>query len=244
MSEEESVQKRRQSLELTRKALRTPRAAAAAGIVFAVLFATSIVLIRIAIPEDLRETRIALSAQGREELVATALNLVPFSGIAFLWFMGVVRDRLGKLEDQFFSTVFFGSGLLFIGMMFISAAVAGGILRAASLLQGTQLGDDVLTFARATMFTTTNVYATRMAGVFMLSLGTIWIRTRVMPRLFVFLTYGLALVMLVSVNVSLWLILIFPAWVLVISIYILVVSMRGDTLAAEEVTGSPSNPAG
>jgi hypothetical protein len=54
-----------------------------------------------------------------------ALYLVPFAGIAFLWFIGVLRDRLGELEDRFFATVFFGSGLLFLAMLFASAAVAG-----------------------------------------------------------------------------------------------------------------------
>ena len=46
------------------------------------------------------------------------LYLVPFAGIAFLWFIGVVRDRIGEREDKFFATVFFGSGLLFVAMLF------------------------------------------------------------------------------------------------------------------------------
>jgi hypothetical protein len=45
-----------------------------------------------------------------------------------LWFIGVLRDRLGELEDRFFATVFLGSGLLFLAMLFTSAAVAGGII--------------------------------------------------------------------------------------------------------------------
>ncbi len=56
------------------------------------------------------------------------MNLLPFAGIAFLWFIGVVRDRIGDHEDRFFATVFFGSGLLFLAMLFASAAVAGGII--------------------------------------------------------------------------------------------------------------------
>ncbi len=56
-------------------------------------------------------------------LIAWATGLAPYAGIAFLWFLGVIRDRLGKLEDQFFSTVFFGSGLLFVAMMFTSSAL-------------------------------------------------------------------------------------------------------------------------
>ena len=123
--------------------------------------------------------------------MTVALTLVPFSGIAFLWFIGVVRDRLGSMEDQFFSTVFFGSGLLFLAMIFASAAVAGGILSGYALEADTLTKSGVLVFGRAVVYTITKVYAIRMAGVFMISLATIWMRTRVMPRMFVFLSYAL-----------------------------------------------------
>ena len=58
--------------------------------------------------------------------VTLALNLVPFAGIAFMWFLGVLRDRLGALEDKFFATVFLGSGLMFLGMLFVAASAGGG----------------------------------------------------------------------------------------------------------------------
>jgi hypothetical protein len=228
----------KQQVVLTRQALRTPRAAAVAGIIFAVLFTISLVLIRLAIPEELSGTNTAAWLQGNTTSITLALTLVPFAGIAFLWFIGVVRDRLGKSEDQFFSTVFFGSGLLFLAMMFASAAIAGGILESYAIAADTLTKSGVITFGRAIMYTITNVYAIRMAGVFMISLGTIWIRTRVMPRVFVVLTYALALLLLVSSNLTLWLILIFPAWVFVISMFILVVSLRGGQAEAEGVVGS------
>ena len=227
-----------QQVTLTRQAIRTPRAAAVAGIIFSVLFTTSMVLIRLAIPEELRVTNIGEWIQGNTATISLALTLVPFAGIAFLWFVGVVRSRLGTLEDQFFSTVFFGSGLLFLAMMFVSAAIAGGILSSYALFSDILIKSGVVTFARAVMYTITNVYGIRMAGVFMISLATIWIRTRVMPRVFVFLTYALALLLLVSSNLTLWLMLIFPAWVFVISVFILVISLRGGHAEAEGVIGA------
>jgi hypothetical protein len=223
---------------LTRQALKTPRAAAVAGIIFAVLTATSVALIRLALPEELSGTSTAEAIQSNGPMVSLALTLFPFAGIAFLWFVGVIRDRLGKLEDQFFSTVFFGSGLLFLGMMFTAAATAGAILSSYAIASDTLVQSGVITFGRTFLFTITNVYAIRMAGVFMISLATIWVRTRVMPRLFVLLTYALALVLLVAVNLSVWLPLLFPAWVFVISIYILFVSLRGETREAEEIVGA------
>ena len=108
----------------TAERLRAPRAAAIAGILFSVLLIASILLLRQAVPADPLEAGAWL--QTRADTVALALNLVPFAGIAFLWFIGVLRDRLGEREDRFFATVFLGSGLLFLAMLFFSAAVAGG----------------------------------------------------------------------------------------------------------------------
>jgi hypothetical protein len=227
-----------QQVTLTRQALKTPRAAAVAGLLFTVLFTTSIILIRLTLPEDLTGSNTAAWIQGETTMISLALTLVPFAGIAFLWFMGVVRDRLGTLEDQFFSTVFFGSGLLFLAMIFASAAIAGGILASYAIASDTLIKSGVITFGRAIMYTITNVYAVRMAAVFMISLATIWTRTHVMPRLFVFLSYAVALLLLVSSNFTLWLILVFPAWVFVISMFILIVSLRGEGTEAEGIVGS------
>jgi hypothetical protein len=227
-----------QQMALTRQAIRTPRAAAVAGIIFSMLFTISFVLIRLALPEDLHGANVATWVQGNTSALSLALTLVPFAGIAFLWFVGVVRSRLGDMEDQFFSTVFFGSGLLFLAMMFASAAIAGGILSSYALEADTMLKSGVTTFGRAIMYSITNIYGVRMAGVFMVSLGTIWLRTRVMPRVFVFLTYALALVLLVSSNLTLWLVLVFPAWVFVISVFILMISLRGGRTEAEGVVGA------
>ena len=107
--------------------LRTPRAAAMAGIVFSVLSITSHVLVWISIPANLGGP--AVDVISHSKTISLALNLLPFAGIAFLWFIAVVRNRLGTLEDRFFSTVFLGSGLLYIAMIFTSAALAGGLIR-------------------------------------------------------------------------------------------------------------------
>ena len=218
---------------LTDLRLKTPRAAAVAGILFAVLFITANVLIRLSIPPDPADGGIWLEEQANT--VALALSLVPIAGIAFLWFIGVVRDRMGQLEDKFFSSVFFGSGLLYLGMTFVAAALAGGLLISYTLDPETLIASGVYTYSRAVIFRITNVFAIRMAGVFMISLATISVRTRIMHRGLAFLTYGFALVLLVSIGLNLWVTLIFPAWVLVISTYILVLNLRtkgaGDGLS-------------
>ena len=204
---------------LTDRRLRTPRAAAIAGILFALLLGTSCVLIRLSIPADPADGGQWLGE--RANTVALALSLVPFAGLAFLWFIGVVRDRIGQLEDRFFSSVFFGSGLLYLAMILVWAALAGGLLSAHAIIPTQLIESGLYTFTRSVMWRVTNIYAIRMAGAFMISLGTIWVRTRTMPRWLAFLTYGMALVLLLTISYSLWVTLIFPVWVLIISVGIL-----------------------
>jgi hypothetical protein len=108
---------------LTRAGLKTPKAAAIAGILFSVILILVFWLLRISVPDDPQEPGSWLNS--KSSTVALAVNLVPFAGIAFLWFIGVLRDRLAEREDKFFATVFFGSGLLFLAMLFAAAAVAG-----------------------------------------------------------------------------------------------------------------------
>ncbi|UOT01070.1 hypothetical protein MPY17_18625 [Rhodococcus opacus] len=217
--------------------LRTPRSAAVAGIVFAVLFATSLVLLRTALPTDpFDETPWVGSGETR---IKAALLLAPFAGIAFLWFIGVIRDRLGDLEDRFFATVFLGSGLLFLAMGFVSMGVAGGVLAIAR--HSGNSANEIVYFGREIMLQINHVYALRMAAVFMISLGTIWLRTGLMPRWLVVTTYLLALALLVIVDFSLWTTLAFPAWVLLVSVYILVTGRRASAVADRSLRSAPAS---
>ena len=204
--------------------LATPRAAAIAGILFGVLFSVSLILLRIAIPANPFSGPEWIE-QGAHQ-ITFALELMPFAGIAFLWFIGVVRDRLGHFEDQLFSTVFFGSGLLFLAMVFVSMAIAGGLIAGSQLNPQIIYDNQLIYFSRAIMFQLSNVYALRMAGVFMLSLATIWLRTGLFSRWLIILTYLLAVALLIIINFNLWMALIFPAWVFVISIAILVLRLK------------------
>lgn len=203
------------TMHLGHRRVATPRSAAWAGVLFAFLFGASLVLVRTTIPADPRaEPAWLADGTGRLQL---AMVLMPLSGIAFLWFMGVVRDRLGEQEDRFLATVFLGSGLLFLAMTFAAAAITGGLLVGADDSTERLHDDDVVLFARGTMLQISNVYALRMASVFMVSLGTIWLRTGLMPRWLVRLTYATALVLLLVTTISLWATLIFPGWVLLVS---------------------------
>jgi hypothetical protein len=220
-------------VNLTRRRLATPRAAAAAGIIFALLTWATQLLIRLSIPTDALDSGAWLASQARP--VSLALSLVPFAGIAFLWFIGVIRDHLDELEDRFFATVFLGSGLLYLGMTFVAAGLAGALLASYAVNPDTLLGSDTYTFGRVVMYQISNVYGVRMAGVFMMSLGTIWVRTGAMPRWLAFATYALALGLLLTISLSVWVTLIFPTWVFIVSVFILVQNYRRAAANSEGV---------
>jgi hypothetical protein len=220
-----------QERTLIRAKLTTPRAAAVAGIIFSILLIVALSLIRISIPASPREAGQWLAGDTR--LINLALNLLPFAGIAFLWFIGVVRDRLGEYEDRLFATVFLGSGLLFLAMLFASAAVAGGILIAFGKSATAPISSDTYAFARAITFVILNTYAIKMAGVFMISTCTLFVRTGVTPRWMALLGYVLALLLLVSIGYTSWVFLVFPLWIFLISVYILIENIhRGPDAAA------------
>ncbi len=204
---------------LARRSLKSPRAAAIAGIAFALLYGTSLVLIRLSIPEDLAAEPAWLETNAGT--VSLALFLLPYAGIAFLWFIGVIRDFFGELEDRLFSTVFLGSGLLFLATTFIGAAMAGGLISSYAAAPGAMVENGIFPYSREVISGIINVYSFRMAGLFMMSLGTIWYRTGMMHRGWAILTYALALVLLFSIGFSLWVTLIFPGWVFAVSVYIL-----------------------
>ena len=125
----------------------------------------------------------------RHDAFVLALNLLPFAGIAFLWFMGVLRDRIGVNEDRFFATVFLGSGLLFVAMVFTCAAVAGGLV--LSFGDGSNRPPaELWSFGRHVVLTLLGVYALRMAAVFTISTTTIASRLGLVPRWLV--VFGMA----------------------------------------------------
>jgi len=220
---------------LTNTRLRTPRAAAVAGILFSLLITLVLVLILISTPSDPAAPGAWLSNSARRGTVALALNLVPFAGITFLWFIGVVRDRLGHLEDRFFASVFLGSGLLFVAMLFAGAAFSGGLLAEAAKSAAAP-GPDTLAVGRQITSLLLRLYAMRMAAVFTLSTATITLRTQVAPRWIAMLGIVIAVVLLVTVNLTLWVALLFPAWILLLSVDILRSGFRRSPGAARTVT--------
>lgn len=213
-------------VDAARQALRTPRAAAISGIAFSVLLTASLVLIRLSIPDSPSAAGGWVSEPALRNTVLVALNLVPFAGIAFLWFIGVVRDRMGQHEDRFFASVFLGSGILFVAMLFAATAIAVGLITSAAGTSGVSLTLDEWRVGRSVTYTLMTIYAMRMAAVFTIATTTITLRISILPRWLGLLGYACALVLLLSVGYLPWIEVIFPAWVFIVSTHILIATLH------------------
>ncbi|MCL3995020.1 hypothetical protein [Streptomyces lavenduligriseus] len=201
-------------------ALRTPRAAGLAGIVFALLLAAAMVLVRLAIPEGADAvTAGGFTDSGHRDALRAALALVPFAGIFFLWFLGAIRAHVGAVEDKFLATVFLGSGLVFTATLFGAAAAAGAVL-AVDRPPGLP-PSAAWDFGRHLAYTLMTGYAMRMAAVFVSSLSVMGHRLGVLPRPLTIAGFVTVLVLLfVSSNVP-WAELVLPAWSLLTGLHIL-----------------------
>ncbi len=203
----------------------TTRAAARSGhrgVIFSLLMSTTLITVRLAVPGYHIDTAGWVADPFRRNAVRLAIQLAPFAGIAFLWFIGVFRNQLGEREDQFFATVFLGSGLLFVASLFASAVLAGALIE--TLVHGHQrlLDSDAYFLARQVVGAALNVFAIKMAGVFIISTSTLILRTGVLPRFIALAGYGCAAVLLLVMTNWPWVALLFPLWMLLVSVQILI----------------------
>jgi hypothetical protein len=224
----------------SRQVTTAPRAAAIAGVIFSVLLILGLVLIRLSVPADPGLPGTWVTDPDRRTAVRLALNLFPFTGIAFLWFMGVLRNRLGTREDQFLATVFLGSGLLFVVALFSGAALAAGLLEAVADGRIVLPDSEAYYFGRRTVYMLLNVFAFKMAAVFMFSTGTIGLRTAFLPKWVALVGFACALVLLLVMTSWAWIGMLFPLWVLLVSTVVLVTEFRRRR---EGAAGGPVIPA-
>jgi len=206
--------------------MKNPRSAALAGIIFSALMMTSQVLIWFSIPADPLTPGVDLVRHSNK--ISTALNLLPFAGIAFLWFIGVIRDHLGALEDRFFATVMLGSGLLYVAMVFSSTVMAGALIHLLGSPLGQSLTSADYALTRAEIYRYMSVFATKMAAMFMFSSSTMFLHTGLLPRWLAYVGYLVGLVLLLSVGTVAWTAALFPLWVILVSGCLLVQHESGQ----------------
>ena len=218
---------------------RAPRSAGLAGIAFSLLFVVYAVLLAARPPAGLTEAGLVdwFETTAKGPITVATLYVAPFAGIAFLWFLAVVRDRIGTNEDRFLSTVFLGSGLLFVAMFWASAAAVASLVAANRLDGAPPLSATTLETFRSLSFSFLFVLAARAAAVFMIVTSTIALRSAIFPRWLVIAGYVIALVMLLSLALLQWIVLLFPGWVFLLSLIILnneIGVVRGDPSSASD----------
>ena len=120
-------------------------------------------------------------------------------------------------------------------MLFVAAAISGSLIAGASA----GLPDSgTLVLARNVTSSLLNVYAMRMAAVFTLTTVTIARRTQIVSRWLTLAGLVGALVLLIGIGISPWAELVFPAWILALSLEILLAGLRGSS--AEGLPGAGS----
>lgn len=200
------------------RAVRRPESAAAAGLVFAALLTVVVVEMR-SVAASRESWRTWYGDPGARDAVGLALSLVPFAGIAFLWFIAVVRSQVGRSDDRFVETVFLGSGLLFVATLFTTAAALTAVLRLGAVMP---VSSETAATAMAFGSSLLGQFGTRMAAVFTLTLTTAARLGGSLPRWLLVLGYVVGLLLLLSPPLPTLSQFAFPAWVAILSATVLV----------------------
>jgi hypothetical protein len=213
-----------------RSAFRTPRAAAYAGGIFALLLLASLLTIHFALPAKPADSADRLLTSPERKFLLVGLALVPFAGAAFLWFIGVLRDRIGDREDKFFATVFLGSGLLFVAVLLVAEALTTAMVLSVhpSKQSGVAITPVWWEFSRNLTRQVLQA-ALQMAGVFTTATSTLLLRTGTAPRWLAWAGTVLSVVLIVGVFFTAWPGLLFPLWILALSISVLIEIRRSGT---------------
>ncbi|HSF84424.1 MAG TPA: hypothetical protein VLG28_02035 [Acidimicrobiia bacterium] len=205
---------------------RRAESAAAAGVVYSILAVVALVTVQSVPPASSTEAvwnEWIGEASNRAGLVV-ALSLASISAVAFLWFVAVVRRRIGDREDRFFATVFLGSALVHVALWLVVMS----ILAAPAMIntEDMPLEWDVFRLAEGTAIGILLVAAPRIQAVFVASTSTMFLRTRVVPTWLSYVGYVLAVVMFIVPIVTTPVGLGLPAFVLVASVTILFTRRR------------------
>ncbi len=214
--------------------LKAPRAAGVAGLAFAVLYTGALVLLGMSPVATADAGALAGLAGGEETATFIAtFYLVPFAGVAFLWFVAVARDRIDDRRDRFFATILTGSGVLFVAILLVAAAVASSVTLGVRYLGDGAPSGDTMSFLRAMTYALLFVFGSRAAGVFLISFSTVAVRTKTLPTWLAASGFVLGLILMFIVTVWAWVVLVLPAWVAIVSVAILVLQRRERTTGAK-----------
>lgn len=202
--------------------VRSIESAAIAGVVYAVLTVIGLYLLRP--PADLTRSIGSVTTwvedAGTRARLLVGLNLVSIASVAFLWFVAVIRRRIGEREDRFFSTVFLGSAILYVATFIVGTVALAAPALAFSVIDNAVVDEASVTLAVGTASGLILVVATRLQAVFIVTTSTLVRQAKVLPNWLAYLGYAVAAALFVFPLVTDPIGLAFPAWVLVVSVTI------------------------
>jgi len=223
-------ERRAARLKKGRKRMRSVESAAVAGVVYAVLTVIALILIT-RFPElTLSDEDVTawFDETDHKAVLVLGLNLAAVSAIAFLWFVAVIRRRLGDLEDRFLGTVFFGSAIVYVVIWLVSAAILAAPAVALTILETGAVDGATATLAWGFAAALVLVVAPRIQAVFVFTTSTIILRSAVLPRWLALFGYVVGVILLIVPLITQPTGVGFPVWVLVVSVTILLSRPRND----------------
>jgi len=149
------------------------------------------------------------------------LQVIVIATIGFLWFVGVVRGRLGEREPRLFGTVFLGGSVLMAGVMIAgtSALAAPSVLVEAG---GKAVDPGAASMSRALAVSLLSVFAPRIATLVMFSTAALSRKTNALPGWLIYVTYIVGILEFVNFTVAEPTVYVFPAWIGLVSIVLLI----------------------
>ena len=166
---------------------------------------------------------VAFYTSGNQRLVFLGgLYLLPLAAVAFIWFIAALREWVAGSADatnRLLGTVQMLSGISFITLAF-TAAGAAAIVAASSGLS--ELPVDPTLARQFPLYgrTMLMVFGMRMAAIFVTSTARIGQEAQLFPRWFVSISFAVAAGLFLVATLNVWLALVFPAWVLLLSFVI------------------------
>lgn len=206
-----------------RRRFASVEAAAIAGIVCAVGWLLSLNGLLRAPGVDAEDVDIVdfYADDGNTAAAVLWLQVLVVATIAFLWFVGVVRGRLGDREPRLFGTVFFGASILLALLLFVGASLLAAPAVLASV--GHRPPDPgAAALTRSAAAVVLSVFAPRIATLVMFSTASLGRATGALPKWLIWATYVLGVVEFLDVTMSRSAVFTVPAWIAVVSVVLLV----------------------
>ena len=212
------------------------RASALSGIVFAGLFLVALVLLRQAPGLDASDRVYAdfYTVGSGNVLVTVGMHIVPFAGIACLWHIGSTRTLIESVPGPATGLPHWlqlASGVVFVCMLFAGTAAVGAVALLTVFSSAPPPSPAVARTFTGAGYGMVFVFGVRAAGMYMITTTTLTRQRALLPLPVAVVSYVAATFLLVTTTYHPATLLVFPVWVLVLSVVLLLRTARPRAIA-------------